>query len=212
MIRIDILGQRFGRHTVIGCLKERVKKKVMWLCLCDCGVSHVVDGRSLRSGISKSCGCLRSEIIRSLHKGRPPTTRLASGEASFNHLYDQYIRGATARGWEFFLTKEQFKLLTSATCFYCGSRPFQKIHHGRAYGPYLYNGIDRINNTQGYTMGNCISCCGVCNRMKSNMEQKEFYTHVLKIAHKYPWYKADPDAVPAGEKTVSAPTPPSKVK
>ena len=34
----------------------------MWNCVCDCGTERVVRGKSLRGGISKSCGCYRDEL------------------------------------------------------------------------------------------------------------------------------------------------------
>lgn len=58
--RIDITGQRFGMLTVI---KEVEPKKYSrrWLCKCDCGNETVVYMSSLRSGNTKSCGCLQKE-------------------------------------------------------------------------------------------------------------------------------------------------------
>lgn len=60
---IDITGQRFGRWTVLK--KTEVNKRsneMFWLCRCDCGTLAIVSGYSLRSGGSKSCGCLRAEM------------------------------------------------------------------------------------------------------------------------------------------------------
>ena len=56
--KINLLGQKFGKLTVIKELDERSKRgMVMWLCQCDCGnyVKHTCN--DLRSGKSKSCGC-----------------------------------------------------------------------------------------------------------------------------------------------------------
>lgn len=55
-VKIKMEGQRFGRWTVL----ERAHKDtrgVYWLCRCDCGVERIVNGRMLRSGKTKSCGC-----------------------------------------------------------------------------------------------------------------------------------------------------------
>jgi len=61
--RIDLTGQRFGRLVVLGIAsydeKTYTKK---WLCRCDCGKKIEVSGGNLRSGHSKSCGCLRRDI------------------------------------------------------------------------------------------------------------------------------------------------------
>lgn len=60
--KIDLTGQTFSRLTVI---KEAGRDKqglVMWQCKCSCGNTCVVRGRDLRSGNTKSCGCLNHEI------------------------------------------------------------------------------------------------------------------------------------------------------
>lgn len=54
-----------------------------WVCECECGVTRVVDGRSLRSGVSKSCGCLGAEhrieaSVKSTTKHHGRTERLYS--------------------------------------------------------------------------------------------------------------------------------------
>ena len=36
---------------------------IMWNCVCDCGTRKAVRGKSLKYGISKSCGCLRDELV-----------------------------------------------------------------------------------------------------------------------------------------------------
>ncbi len=61
--RIDLTDRRFGRLVVIqfdG--RNAVNQNAMWLCKCDCGERVVVDGVRLRSGATRSCGCLRREL------------------------------------------------------------------------------------------------------------------------------------------------------
>ena len=64
---IDLTGQRFGRLTVI----ERAGTKhgeAVWRCRCDCGNEVVVSGYKLRTGHSKSCGCIVSEHAKRFAK------------------------------------------------------------------------------------------------------------------------------------------------
>lgn len=53
---IDLTGRKFGRWHVFELLKGSY-----WRCVCDCGTSKLVAGGSLRSGVSRSCGCLLRE-------------------------------------------------------------------------------------------------------------------------------------------------------
>jgi len=58
---IDLKGNKYGRLTVI----NRVANKggsAIWRCLCECGNNKDVIGKNLRTGGTKSCGCIRIEM------------------------------------------------------------------------------------------------------------------------------------------------------
>ena len=55
---IDLSGKKFGLLTVLN-RHGHSGKEVTWLCRCDCGKVGAVIGRDLRSGNTKSCGCLQ---------------------------------------------------------------------------------------------------------------------------------------------------------
>lgn len=59
----DISGRRFGRLLAVRPLPDRVGRRVVWLCNCDCGSEHEALGNSLKSGGTSSCGCLRREQL-----------------------------------------------------------------------------------------------------------------------------------------------------
>lgn len=65
---IDLTGQRFGRLAVIKRDGWNKRDSATWLCQCDCGEKVVVDGYNLRSGNTRSCGCLRKEKTANLNK------------------------------------------------------------------------------------------------------------------------------------------------
>lgn len=79
----DLIGQRFGRLTVIKKLPLRKSKNVMWECLCDCGNTHKVATTHLRKGAIESCGCLLSEV-------RARGTRRKHGHAIKNNRSKAY--------------------------------------------------------------------------------------------------------------------------
>lgn len=54
----DITGQRFGNLVARERAGRTAHKHVLWLCVCDCGLEAVVEGRVLRAGQCRSCGCL----------------------------------------------------------------------------------------------------------------------------------------------------------
>ena len=60
---VNLIGQKFGRLTVIKRVGSNHHGQSQWLCSCDCGNKNeiVVVGSSLTSGHTKSCGCLNIE-------------------------------------------------------------------------------------------------------------------------------------------------------
>lgn len=53
-------GTRFGRFVVQEL--QRKGKRIVYRCLCDCGSEVVVRSDALKSGITRSCGCLNREV------------------------------------------------------------------------------------------------------------------------------------------------------
>lgn len=62
---LDLVGDSYHRLTVLRKLKKRTAEGVVWLCRCDCGRLVKVCTSKLRSGNTKSCGCLQRDIARS---------------------------------------------------------------------------------------------------------------------------------------------------
>ncbi|AGE55401.1 hypothetical protein PBCVMA1E_632L [Paramecium bursaria Chlorella virus MA1E] len=75
---------------------------------------------------------------------------------------------------DFQLTKEQYDTLRQGNCTYCG-RMCTETHT---------NGIDRVDNTRGYILDNCVSCCGSCNIAKGTMNVEEFINKCVSISRK----------------------------
>lgn len=62
---IDLTGMRFGKLVVIEKTAKNKYDRRRWTCKCDCGNSVDVDSLNLKSGATKSCGCLRESFIAS---------------------------------------------------------------------------------------------------------------------------------------------------
>ncbi len=55
----DFAGQRFGRLVAIEPIQQRSGGSVMWKCRCDCGRESIHASKTLISGRTQSCGCLK---------------------------------------------------------------------------------------------------------------------------------------------------------
>ena len=61
---IDMIGLKFNRWTVLSEASKPIGAKntgKFWNCACECGLQRIVYGWTVRSGASKSCGCLKAE-------------------------------------------------------------------------------------------------------------------------------------------------------
>lgn len=59
---IDLTNKKFGKLTAIS-IDHKHKKDYYWKCICDCGKEVIVSGIALRSGHTKSCGCLHKKAL-----------------------------------------------------------------------------------------------------------------------------------------------------
>lgn len=65
MRKINLIGQKFGRLTVIDQAEHYISPKgvkvIRWNCICDCGNKTIVSTNQLRRGGTISCGCYHKE-------------------------------------------------------------------------------------------------------------------------------------------------------
>lgn len=107
---------------------------------------------------------------------------MAKGQTGLNALFNTYKIHAKNNKREFSLNLEEFNRLTSSNCYYCNAKPSQiSTKNLNNWGEYIYNGIDRINNSIGYKIENCVSCCNICNWGKNNKSSEEFKQYILGI-------------------------------
>jgi len=155
-----LLKEKFGRLKILKIFKNN--RMLMANCLCDCG--KVIDVRVsyLKSGHTKSCGCLR------IYRHKESTVGLRQLYSRYNHRNKKL--GHDNIGF----TLEEFKKLTSSYCFYCGSEPLSIMKSKSKHSEYVYNGLDRIDSSKGYTQDNVVPCCVICNRMKLDYDVNDF--------------------------------------
>ena len=66
----DLTGRKFNKLTVVRFLEpsERENKTRSWLCKCECGNFVQVNASKLKTGHTRSCGCLVNEHISNLNR------------------------------------------------------------------------------------------------------------------------------------------------
>lgn len=148
---LDISGQRFGRLSVLMPVTSHVTSETKFTCLCDCGKTKDIVGRSLTKGFTVSCGCYRNERV-----GVSNSTHGASrigADKKIRKLYSvfsgMWSRCSNRNSWAYHRY---------------GGRGIKVCDRWKDFelfaldmGPTLHGNLslDRINNDLGYSPDNC---------------------------------------------------------
>lgn len=62
---VNLVGEKFNRLMVVSRSENRGDGRAYWNCICDCGGINIAAANDLKSGHTKSCGCLNDEIRQS---------------------------------------------------------------------------------------------------------------------------------------------------
>ena len=176
-----IIGQRFGKLVILDDFVKRTannRSARYVLVKCDCGNIKEISKAHILAHTTISCGCVQSAMRKSFGAKR----KNPQGITAFNYCYGAYKRSAQCRGYEFSLSKEEFRAIIVQPCIYCGQKLTQEKRSKSIHtGTFKYTGIDRYDNSKGYIRGNCVPCCKVCNRIKTNMTVQELEAKLTTI-------------------------------
>lgn len=174
-IRIkDIIGKKFSRLSVLERIENKISKNkkrsyVQYKCMCDCGKITFVCYPNLtkKSGATLSCGCYRIGGVKE--------------HTALKKTYGFSRRNAITRNLSFNISLGHFEKITQENCYYCNIPPSNTTTINNGKRRYVYNGLDRKDNSVGYEINNIVSCCKKCNRAKSVMGENEFIEWIEKV-------------------------------
>jgi hypothetical protein len=143
---LDLLGQHFGRWTVLYKLLSEPNHSIWW-CICECGKHKAVRGSRLRSGESRSCGCLAKELsaqrIRQRWDGDPSHPLYTNWTAMKNRCLNPNASVFRYYGLRGIKICDRWR--ESFLAFVDDMRPKPTSKHT----------LDRIDNDGDYEPGNC---------------------------------------------------------
>ena len=145
---IDLTGQKFGRLTILKRMDKNKRGDYRWLCKCICGKEKIVIGSDLKSGNTKSCGCLRKEQTRERF-------------TTHGHLKDD-TASKTYTSWESMIKRctnpnnKDYHHYGGRGIKVCQRwRKFENFLEDMGEPPTEKHSIDRIDNNLGYCKENC---------------------------------------------------------
>jgi hypothetical protein len=175
-------GDKFNRLTVIGFDTT----KNLWEYKCECGQVIFRNGKTVRNGNTKSCGCLNKEknsekAINLINKKNNPNPIITVATRIYNHIYRDDN-----------LTFEQFFALSQLPCNYCGieksnaqtKKPSKHSYLSKLSKEELtfrYNGLDRLDSNLPHNANNCVPACYICNHAKSDMSLEAFMQYLSRL-------------------------------
>lgn len=83
----NLAGQKFGKLTAIQRIFDNDAQKYKWLCQCDCGGQTIVNADKLKSGHTKSCGCMLSYGEQVINQWLTENHIPFKTQVTFNDLY-----------------------------------------------------------------------------------------------------------------------------
>lgn len=152
--------------TVLEALPSSKARRPMLRCGCACGRERLVRADRLRRGEISACAtCARLAGAKRCAANR----RLPAPVARSRNIYGAYRGNARRRKIPFNLSELEVFQLIEKECHYCGAEANPT------------NGIDRADNSRGYTQGNVVTACSICNYAKRDMTYAGFKAWVEKI-------------------------------
>jgi predicted nucleic-acid-binding Zn-ribbon protein len=152
------VGQKIGTRTVT----ESLPRSLFYVVCSECGHETVQRGIDLEKLWDRDC--LKCKID--------------NRDANATTVYNRVKGNAKKRSISFDITLKDFIEIASKNCFYCNQEPVQGHNFRTRSQP--YNGLDRLENSFGYTRENSVSCCPTCNYAKHDLSILEFKAWLTK--------------------------------
>lgn len=129
--RKEMVGNTYGRLTVIGIRGKTSHGGRRYMCVCACGSPHEASGAALRSGNTRSCGCLSIEKSRQRRGAMSP-------------CWDPLLPDRERRRGRDWTLKQKVLDIHGPFCVICGE-DYDDLHHLDNWKDYPEKRFDPYN-------------------------------------------------------------------
>ena len=143
----DLTGQKFGKLTAI----EKVNNEGYWKWQCECGKQKIIKADSVKSGRTRSCGCLRLEDLTGQKFGKLTAIERVNNEG--------YWKWQCECGKQKIIKADSVKSGRTRSCGCLNGKNQLVIPEGSKYGKLTV--IKKVGrNKHNYIMYECKCDCG----------------------------------------------------
>ena len=157
----DLTGERFGKLTVVGFAGRDAHGNALWHCECECGNLATVRADRIKSGKTKSCGCIKRESRKKHGKSSARIYRIWT---------NMKTRCGNANVGSFRLYGAEGKTVCEEWQQFA---PFYEWSMANGYADNLT--IERKDNGKGYSPENCV--WATMKDQQNNRRNNHLVTH-----------------------------------
>lgn len=184
----NLVGNKYGKLTVIAESHTENNRKIVWLCKCSCGNFHKARGNDLKMGKIISCGCVRNGLsekrLKKYQRKIKKSGKRFNNWHGFGEISGGYInrikRHALMRNLEHNVTNEYLWLTFLKQNRRCALSGIKIIFNDSSLQT---ASLDRIDSNKGYVEGNVQWLHKDVNNMKQHYSEEYFIGFCKKIVN-----------------------------
>lgn len=142
MVTVSKYGRLQILDNVPPVIRNNGEKRARYLCLCECGTTKIIDAYKLKSGHTRSCGCLQKEITKQRNREQKKIANPVRGDRFGRLILESLVTPSNyriRRKWSCVCDCGSRKVVSESRLIHsgvvsCGCYRYEIARSGRAKG------------------------------------------------------------------------------